>query len=261
MTPHLSIITINYNNAAGLEKTIRSIISQSYKNMEYIVIDGNSSDGSKDIINQYAGSITYHVSEPDTGVYNAMNKGIKKATGQYLLFINSGDELLNAQSIELVAADIHTHDIVYGDLQLQLSATQTRIKTYPDSLVFSYFMLDSLPHPASFIQRSLFDKLGYYNESLKIVSDWGFFLTAIFKHQVSYKHIPKVFSVFHLDGISSATANNNLIANEKRQILQTAFPMYANLYDELWEAHLLREKEAHARPPLYKRILRRLGLS
>lgn len=259
MAPLISIITINYNNASGLEKTIRSIVSQSFTDIEYIVIDGNSTDGSKEVIAKYADNITYHVSERDKGVYNAMNKGIHKATGKYLLFINSGDELLNEKSIESVAAYLNDEDIVYFDLQLQETPTQTRIKTYPDSLVFSYFMLDSLPHPASFIQRTLFNTFGAYNESLKICSDWEFFITAICKHEVSYKHVAKVFSVFHLDGISSSSSNNELIANEKRQILEKEFPMFANLYDDIWNAYLAKANAAPARPPLHRRILNRLG--
>jgi glycosyltransferase involved in cell wall biosynthesis len=259
LTPLISIITINYNNAAGLERTIQSIVSQTYMDFEYLIIDGNSADGSKEIIRKYADKITYHISEPDSGIYNAMNKGIAQAKGKYLLFINSGDELTGVESLHSVYKHLNDEDLVYFDLLLQLSAKETQVKMYPDKLWFSYFMFDSLPHPASFIKRELFTRLGPYNENLKIVSDWGFFLTAICKHNISYKHIAAVFSLFHLDGISSTTTNNFLIASEKRQVLQTEFPMFANLYDELWEARLLKENSIAIRPPILKRVLRKLG--
>ena len=112
----ISIITINYNNASGLEKTIRSVVEQTYNEYEYIIIDGASSDKSKEVIQEYQRYIDFWCSEKDSGIYNAMNKGIQKASGEYLLFLNSGDVLNNSA----VLADIHGflsgEDFVYGDL-------------------------------------------------------------------------------------------------------------------------------------------------
>ncbi|MDR2910496.1 MAG: glycosyltransferase [Bacteroidales bacterium] len=97
----LSIITINLNNVAGLQKTIESVVKQTFTDYEYIVIDGGSTDGSADIIKQHANKITYWVSEPDKGIYNAMNKGIRVAKGEYCLFLNSGDWLINSNGNKL----------------------------------------------------------------------------------------------------------------------------------------------------------------
>ena len=112
----LSIITINYNNAIGLKKTIESLIEQSYQEYEYIVIDGGSDDGSKEVIWESLRYVSSWCSEKDTGVYNAMNKGIMRATGEYLLFLNSGDYLYDSTVLEDVTSTLSGEDIIYGDL-------------------------------------------------------------------------------------------------------------------------------------------------
>ena len=110
----LSIITINFNNCEGLQKTIESVVSQSFKDFEWIVIDGGSTDGSRELLEQYADHITYWVSELDKGVYNAMNKGIKVAKGEYVNFMNSGDVYASASILEDVFSTSHTADVLYG---------------------------------------------------------------------------------------------------------------------------------------------------
>ncbi len=222
MKPLISIITINYNNAKGLERTIQSIVQQTFSDFEYIVIDGGSTDASVDVIKKYANEISYWVSEPDKGIYNAMNKGVAKAQGEYLLFINSGDELENNKSLEKVSSHLDGKDIVYFDLILQLP-TSRQAKTYPDEITFRYMLYETLPHPASFIKKELFTQTGLYDERMKICSDWKFFILALCKHNVSYKHISETFSVFYLDGISSQQSNQELIEKEKQSVLQEYF--------------------------------------
>lgn len=234
MTPLISIITINYNNAAGLERTIRSVVSQSYPDMEYLVIDGNSTDGSKEVINRYADKISYSISEKDSGIYNAMNKGISKATGRYLLFVNSGDELIHPHGISTAAPHLNGEGLVYFNLILQTENGQ-ETKRYPNTLSFDYFLHESLPHPASFIKRELFTLYGPYNESYKIVSDWAFFLLIVCKYNASYKHVNETFSVFFLDGISSSEQSRKLIEAEKKQIVEQEFPLFVSMLDELKE--------------------------
>lgn len=246
MKPLISIITINYNNAAGLEKTIRSVTEQTCGDFEYIVIDGGSTDGSKNIIEQYAPKIRRWVSEPDKGVYNAMNKGITKATGEYLLFLNSGDTLKNNESLAVASRHLGKHDLVYFDLNIQGPAGNNTLKTYPDRLDFRYFIFESLPHPASFIRKNLFDSIGLYNESLKIVSDWAFFMIAVCKKEVNYRHVSKTISVFNLDGISSNPQSQQKIITEKKQVLQAYFPAYESLFDELQQANGLRHTFEHS---------------
>src|SRR6478735_1115877 len=111
----LSIITINYNNLQGLQKTIESVVSQSFKDFEYIIIDGGSTDGSKVLIEKYSESITYWVSEKDNGIYPAMNKGIQVANGEYLLFLNSGDWFYENTTLSMAIPMLRPFDIVYGN--------------------------------------------------------------------------------------------------------------------------------------------------
>jgi glycosyltransferase involved in cell wall biosynthesis len=201
--PLLSLITINYNNAPGLKKTIDSVVHQSFKNFEYIVIDGGSTDNSTDYLSEYAVHISHQVSEKDEGIYNAMNKGIKAASGDYLLFLNSGDVLASADVLE----NVHHHlngaeGIVYGDLQL-LKNEQITTEVSPEKIGVYELMLSTIWHPTAFIKRDLFEKYGLYNENLKITADYEFFIRCIIKHKISTKHISVPITLFDLSGISN----------------------------------------------------------
>jgi len=222
----ISIITINYNNAIGLEKTIKSVVSQTHKDFEYIIIDGNSTDRSKEIISKYKDNITSAISEPDSGVYNAMNKGIKTSKGDYLLFLNSGDILENNDVLKNVNKELKSGlDIYYGNLIFENNNSK-RLEIYPNKLSFRFFCEKSLPHPASFIKRELFDSISYYNENLKIVSDWEFFMIAICKYNVSHKHINQTITVFDTCGMSSEKINRKVIEKERADVLKKYFPLY-----------------------------------
>ena len=172
----LSIITVNLNDCNGLKKTIESVICQTFTDYEYIVIDGASTDGSVDVIKQYANKITYWVSEPDTGIYNAMNKGILQAKGEYCLFLNSGDWLVENNILEKVFSITFDEDIVYG---YDKHVGSSKVKCYPEKWNFRVFLDDTLPHVASFIKRNLFYEVAFYNEENKAISDWEFFVLAI----------------------------------------------------------------------------------
>jgi len=214
-----------------------SVVSQSYKGFEYIVIDGNSTDGSKDVLNQFKDKIAYSISEPDSGVYNAMNKGIKVSKGNYLLFLNSGDTFDNKGVLEKVSKELNSnYDIYYGNLIFKNENIE-KLQVYPNKLSFRFFYEKSLPHPASFIKRELFDTISYYNEDLKIVSDWEFFIKAICKYNVSYRHIDQTISVFDTDGMSSLKENRKHVEREKADILSKYFPLFVN------DIKLLQDKE------------------
>ena len=221
----ISVITINYNNSSGLRHTIESVRSQSHTPLEYIIIDGGSTDGSIQAIKENSDFIGWWVSQRDNGVYHAMNKGIAKAAGQYILFLNSGDYFNNHDSLSTLLNEEPAEDIIYGDLLMRQDQHTWR-KTHPDTLSFEYFLKDSLPHPASLIKRSLFETLGPYSEHYKIVSDWEFFMNAICKHSASYRHVPQPIVVFNEDGISSNSANDNLINAEKQQILSKQYSAF-----------------------------------
>ncbi len=239
--PKISIITVNYNNRNGLENTIASVIEQQDFNFEYIIVDGNSNDGSKEVLNQYDAQISKWISEPDQGVYEAMNKGIHMSTGDYLLFLNSGDVLYKPTILKevdkLILGDI---DLYYGNL-IFVHNGQEKLREYPKKLRFSYFMSRSLPHPGTFIRRSLFDDIFYYSEKFKIVSDWEFFIYAVCKQGASYKFLNTVISKFELDGMSNDPENKLTIEEERKIVLQKHFPVLYEDYLELTEQRKILE--------------------
>lgn len=229
----LSIITINYNNAEGLNRTIKSIINQTYKEFEYIIIDGHSNDQSTEIIKSYQNYIDYWISEPDSGIYNAMNKGIKQAKGEYLLFINSGDTLTDQSSLFSVINDVYDEDLVYFNLNvINDTNNEYTTKTYPPKLDFKYFIEDSLPHMATFIKKQKLINYGYYEENMKIISDWAFFIDAICILNYSYRWVDKSFSVFNIGGISSLPQNFSLLREEKNKHIAEKYPLINTLFQD-----------------------------
>lgn len=201
----LSIITINFNDREGLDKTIQSVISQTFTDFEYIVIDGASTDGSVDVIKKYAAKLTHWVSEPDTGIYNAMNKGTRMAQGEYCLYLNSGDFLAADDVLEKAFSYNFTEDIVCCNC-LDFDDKHEWLKVPPKNISLFTFIGGSLPHPTSFIKRSLLNRLEGYNESYRIMSDWCFFLDAMIIHQCSYRTLDVLLTRFNCYGISSTSS-------------------------------------------------------
>lgn len=227
MNKKLSIITINFNNFFGLQKTVESVTSQTSQEFEYLVIDGGSTDGSIAYLESQTDKITYWVSEPDKGVYNAMNKGIAKATGEYLLFLNSGDHFIDSFSLQKIQKQLVNEDVIYFDINVVANG-DCYVLENPAVLSFSY-LHNNLPcHQCMFIHQSVFERVGYYDESLKIVADWKLLLQAILKHNVTYRKVDAVFSTFYKDGISSLPENQSIIKAERTQVLQTEFPILMN---------------------------------
>jgi glycosyltransferase involved in cell wall biosynthesis len=231
--PKLSIITVNLNNAKGLQRTMDSVFQQTFTDYEYIIMDGGSTDGSKSLIENHANKLVYWVSKKDKGIYNAMNKGIAEAKGEYLLFLNSGDHLKESTILQELSASMDGTGIIYGNTFLIESETKSWIGHHPPELTFSFFVDGTLPQSASFIKRSVFDTVGSFDEDLIICSDWKFFLNAICRHNVSYKHEEKVISVFYLDGISSTGNSKAIIEKEKSSVLQKEYPIFLKMSDEL----------------------------
>ena len=213
----LTIITINFNNLNGLKKTIDSVVSQEFQDFEYIIIDGGSTDGSKNLIEHYNKRLAYWVSEKDGGIYNAMNKGIEKSKGKYLLFLNSGDELYKNNVLSYIRN--FKEDLIYFDVYFYNSSSSF-VHKYPYKLNFNYFLKYSLPHQATLISRSLFNRVGLYNEQYKICSDWAFFIDAIFKFGASYKKVDKIFAKLDRSGISCDPKNYSWIEMERFNFLQ-----------------------------------------
>lgn len=220
----LSIITINLNNGAGLRETLRSVISQGdFANCEHIVVDGASTDSTPEVIAEFRSHIAKLVSEPDSGIYNAMNKGLALADGDYLLFLNSGDVLTPGVLAKIDFGSFH-EDFVYGDLDFkEPERIRHREIPPPDQITPPYFMFNSLPHPATFIRRSIFDKYGPYDETMKIAADAKFFFTAVNSGGATLRKLPLTISVFKTDGISSNPKFAALRREECRSYLRPVF--------------------------------------
>lgn len=216
----LSIITINFNNKEGLRKTVDSVLSQTWKDFEWIIIDGGSNDGSKELILENQSNFAFWCSEPDKGIYNAMNKGVGKATGDYLLFLNSGDIFYDNSVLERVISAGLDSDIVSG--QMVRMDNDQPLRHYHSDIVMQLFN-GTLNHQASFIRRELLLKIPY-DESLKIVSDWKFWWESIVFHQCSFQVSDLCISKQDMTGISLSDKNKELHLHEREKVLNSFFP-------------------------------------
>jgi glycosyltransferase involved in cell wall biosynthesis len=211
-----SVITINYNNEPGLRRTIKSVINLTSNDYEYIVIDGGSDDGSVDVIKEFSNHIDYWVSEKDKGIYNAMNKGVKVASGEYCIFMNSGD-CFHAPNV-LDVANGYDEDIICGKILRGESSTPTGYHKQAITLVD--LMRDTLPHQAMFISRELLIKYPY-DEKYKIFSDGKFALEAIILGNCSFRSIDDIIADYEINGISASQ-------NKKRmaEVESTLFELF-----------------------------------
>ena len=225
----LSIITINRNNAIGLEKTMQSVATQTFKEFEYVIIDGASTDGSVEVIKKYESEFAHlrWVSEPDSGIYNAMNKGTRMASGDYVQILNSGDCLAAPDVTERMLEALGkagNPSMLYGNM----------VKWFPNGrryidknfqgreVAFLYFYLGTLNHDPTYIRRDLFEKYGYYDENLKIVSDWKWFMQAIIIGGERPEYVDMDVTLFDMTGISET--NDELVKTERKAVLEQMFP-------------------------------------
>lgn len=214
----LSVITVNFNDCSGLERTLQSAAAQACRGeFEHIVVDGGSTDGSADLLQRSGGSALKWVSEKDGGIYEAMNKGVRMSSGDYLLFLNSGDVFFDGDSLASALPLLDGTDLVIG--RLKFAGTGCLFPSGMD-LTLGYFYTSSLPHGATFIKRDLLERRPY-DESFKIVSDWKFFIQSLIFDNCTYKYIDVMVSVFESGGISS---DRNACAAEKERALTEMFP-------------------------------------
>ena len=250
----LSIITINRNNAAGLEKTMRSVVAQTFADFEYVVIDGASTDKSVEVIRSFEASFGGRlkwISEPDKGIYNAMNKGIGMASGDYLQFLNSGDSLVSDNVTMRMTEALKDNEfppILYGNM----------LKDMPDgsilkdrgfagkSISFLGFYTGSLNHPSSYISKTLFEKYGMYDENLKIVSDWKWFLQAIILGGETPVYVDMDVTLFDMNGISEK--NKALDKTERRRVLNEFIPSTILADYDRWAFPIGRMKRLERHP-------------
>lgn len=218
-----SIITVNYNNKKGLKDTIESIIHQSFQDYEFIIIDGGSTDGSTEVIKEYSKYTTYWVSEKDSGIYNGMNKGILHANGEYVNFMNSGDTFYNNQVLNIVSEFIEGQDFIVGKDFHQNPITKEHATTQlPIRKSMAMFYIQTIPHQSAFIRRALFE--GHpYDETLRIVADWKFYLDKIIIEGKSLQFIDTIICRREQGGIS--VTRNDETLRERKKVLKDFLPI------------------------------------
>ena len=212
----LSIVTVNYNNAEGLERTIKSVMSQTFRDFEFIIIDGGSTDSSTKVIKQYEAQIDFWVSEKDGGIYPGMNKGLRKSKGEYVNFMNSGDCFHTPDVLEKIFALKTNADIITGT---HVGSPHPNVGKYGITMLDLY--TGAIDHQASFIRRAL--ALNHpYDDKFKIVSDWKFFIEALINDNCSFYYTDLVVVDVDMTGISNT--NYELNRNEREAVLKELLP-------------------------------------
>lgn len=238
----LSIITICYNDAVGLRRTLNSVAMQSCLDFEHVIVDGASKDGSKDVICEYAKSVTYPVqwiSEPDKGIYDAMNKGLRMSHGEYIEILNAGDLLASASVVEKMIAALQQSNyprILYGNMikhyptgkeVRDVCLGNRRNKEIADNVwlirwTLYDFIRGTINHDPAYIHRSLFEKYGYYDDTLRIVSDWKWYFQVVILGEEPVHYTPVDVTIFDMTGISET--NLNARENERTEELRKLIP-------------------------------------
>jgi glycosyltransferase involved in cell wall biosynthesis len=213
ISPLITLVTVVFNGAATLEHTIRSVIEQTYDNVEYIIIDGGSIDATLDILRKYEGSIDYWVSEKDSGIYDAMNKGITLARGEIVAFINADDFYASPGVLTTVAAAFKSSgaDCCYGDLCYVSQVDPTRTVRYWRSADFvpgSFEKSWCPPHPTFFVRCSVYQRLGGFDLSFKIAADFELMARYLEVARISSDYIPEVLVKMRLGGTSNRSLSN-----------------------------------------------------
>ena len=232
ISPQISIITVTFNNHDGLLKTLFSVRSQSYHLYEHIVIDGGSNDGTLKALETFNNSNLKWLSEPDNGIYHAMNKGIELSSGRWLLFLNAGDTLFDTNTLEKITSKLDvSYGIVFGQIELLFDKNHRKIKAIPPQI--SPFHLRFCNHQTAFIRNDLIKKLKY-DENYKICGDSDFFARAYLAHE-KFKNIEDTICCFDTQGVSS---NLSLVTfKESLKIGKRFFKIYPitfTLYYTLW---------------------------
>lgn len=210
----ISIITINYNNASGLQKTLESVVNQTYQDFEIIVIDGNSKDNSVDIIKNFP-RIDSWISESDKGIYDAQNKGILRATGKYALFLNSGDGFVNNDVLSKIAPRLNSgKSFYYGNLILERDHVLEK-HLAPKTIDLDFMLNSTFWHPCVFIKTDLFQKFGAYNADFKICGDYEFFIRCLIKPNITFEYLDEFITLFDGNGISNNKEQESIQLKER----------------------------------------------
>jgi glycosyltransferase involved in cell wall biosynthesis len=223
--PLITVVTVVFNGEKFLEETILSVINQTYDNVEYIIIDGGSTDGTLDIIKKYEHAIDYWVSEKDKGIYDAMNKGLDLATGEWINFMNADDYFIDLNVLDSIA--FNGTDLIYGNIILKDNEYFTRSGSMVniDTLLYK----NICHHQASFTRKKAFKAVGRFDDSLKIAADYDFFVRCFFKH-VNESYVNQDIAVMRMDGLSTMQFNQSL--SEKLSVIKKHWDFFS--YMKAW---------------------------
>lgn len=221
----VSIITVSYNSAATLDDAMKSVLRQTYNDIEYIVVDGKSNDGTTDIIRSFEplfGDRLKWTSEKDSGIYDAMNKGVKMATGDIVGILNSDDFMTSDTVIEQMVSQFSEDvDAVYGDVHFVKKDNLDKSVRYYSGRIFRPWMVRIAflpPHPSLYLRREIFEKYGYYDSSLRISADFELIARLCFKHRVPMKYIHLDFVTMRMGGASTKNWQSRLIGTKENLI-------------------------------------------
>ena len=229
----ISFITVNLNNAEGLKKTLESLPFGKLE-FEHVIVDGASSDRSLQVVEPYLKYNVKLISERDSGIYNAMNKGIRAAQGDYLNFMNSGDCLLDEAILDKVMSHSGEEVIFYGD---RLTGPNKDLWKYPSPTRLSTIVSDGgLSHQSQFIPKRFFEECGYYDESFRIAGDWAWNVMVAFRHSKRFVHLGCAVCHFEGGGIGSVdSGHQEVVIRERREFLELNFPWVLEDMKELKE--------------------------
>ncbi|MFV9474468.1 glycosyltransferase family 2 protein [Advenella sp. RU8] len=217
----ISIITVCFNSEATIRDTIESVLAQKYSDIEYIIVDGKSTDKTMDIVREYQGRIAKIISEPDKGIYDAMNKGIEKATGDVIGILNSDDFYRTENSISEVVVEFQksaTTDMVLGGVDFVHEDELNHAVRYYKAIGFKPWKLRfglMAPHPAAFIRREAYKKVGTYKLNYKISADFDFFVRALLVHELSFITVDKVWVRMRVGGVSTSGLQSYKVSTQE----------------------------------------------
>lgn len=219
-SPKISVITVCFNVVNSLQRTINSVINQTYLNIEYIIVDGGSKDGTKENVLSFGPKIARFISEPDSGLYDAMNKGIALASGEFIIFLNAGDYFTCEYALEafLSKSSDKSVDVFFGKI-VWIDTTNMNVITSDHSSVEYAIQLktENFPHPATLYRKDAFEKYGKFSLEFPVLADYEWNLRALIKLKAKFKYIDTIVTNFYTGGISTSEDYRTRI--EKEQIL------------------------------------------
>ncbi|HMN05721.1 MAG TPA: glycosyltransferase family 2 protein [Flavobacteriales bacterium] len=214
----VSIITVCYNAGREIDETIRSVMVQDHANIEHIVIDGGSTDGTQERVRRYEECIAHFVSEPDGGVYDAMNKGLRLATGEVVAFVNAGDMIATRNTVSYMvrAFGEGEEDVIYGDALMVDPGDITKVKRFWKGGAYKRenFRKGWMPpHLGTYIRRGAYQRYGLFNTALRVSADYELMFRFLYKHHLKARYVPKVLVRFRLGGMSNRSLRHIWRAN------------------------------------------------